>query len=361
MKKEKIAIGMSGGVDSSVSAWILKQQGYDVIGIFMKNWHDYKDQVYCTIKKDWMDVVSVGDAIGIDVEMVDFSNDYNEKVFKYFLNEYNLGNTPNPDIICNSEIKFRKFLYYALSLGFNKIATGHYAQIIKDNNKYILLKGNDITKDQSYFLYRLNQYQLKKTIFPIGGLKKSDVRKLAIKIGLPNAKKKDSTGICFIGKRPFRDFLRKYISINFGPIKTLDEKIIGQHIGLPFYTIGQRRGIGLSIGNKKPLFVVKKNVISNTLYVAQGNNHPNLFSKVLYAYNASWISGKSPNQEYLYSAKTRYYQINDMCKIYPISKFCINNTFKLIFLKSQWAVTPGQSVVIYNKNICLGGGFIKSK
>jgi tRNA-specific 2-thiouridylase len=241
----RVVIGMSGGVDSSVAAWLLKQQGYEVIGLFMKNWEDDDDSEYCSTRQDWIDVVSVADLIGIDVEAVNFAAEYKDRVFSDFLREYSAGRTPNPDVLCNAEIKFKAFLDHAIRLGANAIATGHYARVRKVGEQVELLKATDLSKDQSYFLHRLNQTQLSRVMFPLGSLKKTQVREIAEKIGLPNAKKKDSTGICFIGERPFREFLGKYLPTQPGPMKTPNGKVVGQHIGLAFYTLGQRKGIGI--------------------------------------------------------------------------------------------------------------------
>ena len=248
MSGKRIVVGMSGGVDSSVTAWLLKQQGYDVIGLFMKNWEDDDDSEYCSTRQDWIDVVSVADLIGVDVEAVNFAAEYKDRVFADFLREYSAGRTPNPDVLCNAEIKFKAFLDHAMALGADTIATGHYARVreaVDGSGRFELLKAHDHTKDQSYFLHRLNQAQLSRTLFPLGEIPKTRVREIAAEIGLPNAKKKDSTGICFIGERPFRDFLNRYLPTKPGPIKTPDGKTIGEHIGLAFYTLGQRKGIGI--------------------------------------------------------------------------------------------------------------------
>ncbi|BCG49568.1 tRNA-specific 2-thiouridylase MnmA [Candidatus Profftella armatura (Diaphorina cf. continua)] len=364
MFKKKVVVGMSGGVDSSVSSWLLKQQGYKVIGLFMKNWED-NDSINCTSRQDWIDAVSAADIIGIDIEIVNFSSEYKKRVFSNFLYEYKAGRTPNPDIFCNSEIKFKVFLDYAMRyLNADLIATGHYAQIKKNNNgKFQLLKAFDLSKDQSYFLYRLNQNQLAHTLFPLGKIKKSHVRKIAINLKLSNAMKKDSFGICFIGEKFFRNWLSKYINYKPGPIKTIDGKIIGKHIGLCFYTIGQRKGIGLggiksyqnNSGKSKPWYVVHKDIISNTLYVLQDRNHPYLFSSILLAEKITWIHKEPPNN-FLLNAKIRYNHKDTDCFLYKNFK---KNSFILKFNTPQWAITPGQSVVLYNNNICIGGGIIK--
>jgi tRNA-specific 2-thiouridylase len=351
-----VVIGMSGGVDSSVAAWILKQQGYKVIGLFMKNWEDDDDSEYCSSRQDWLDVVSVADLIGIDVEAVNFAHEYKDRVFAEFLREYSAGRTPNPDVLCNAEIKFKAFLDHAMSLGAEAIATGHYAQTSRVNDEVHLLKAIDDTKDQSYFLYRLSQKQLKHVIFPLGGIRKTLVREIAQSIGLPNAAKKDSTGICFIGERPFRDFLNRYLPNKPGPIKTEGGQVVGEHIGLAFYTLGQRKGIGMGgskDGNGDPWFVAKKDMASNTLYIVQGHEHPWLLKPVLEASQISWTTDMPPILG-SYTAKTRYRQVDAPCEL------TINHSeqFALKFDESQWAVTPGQSAVLYDGQRCLGGGII---
>jgi len=295
--KQKVVVGMSGGVDSSVTAWLLKEQGYDVIGLFMKNWEDDDDSEYCSTRQDWIDVVSVADLIGIDVEAVNFAAEYKDRVFAEFLREYSAGRTPNPDVLCNAEIKFKAFLDHAMSLGGETIATGHYARVRERDGLFELLKATDSTKDQSYFLHRLNQAQLSKTLFPLGEMPKTKVREIAAQIGLPNAAKKDSTGICFIGERPFREFLNRYLPTQPGPMKTPDGRVIGEHVGLAFYTFGQRKGIGLGgskDGSGDPWFVAGKDMASNTLYVVQGHDHPWLLSRSLVAGNTSWVTGAAP-------------------------------------------------------------------
>ena len=351
-----VVIGMSGGVDSSVAAWILKQQGYKVIGLFMKNWEDDDNSEYCSSRQDWLDVVSVADLIGIDVEAVNFASEYKDRVFAEFLREYSAGRTPNPDVLCNAEIKFKAFLDHAMSLGAEAIATGHYAKTARVGNEVHLLKAIDETKDQSYFLYRLNQQQLKHVIFPLGGIRKTVIREIAQKIGLPNAAKKDSTGICFIGERPFREFLNRYLPNKPGPIKTEDGKTVGEHVGLAFYTLGQRKGIGMGgskDGTGDPWFVAKKDIQSNTLYIVQGHEHPWLLNPLLSASQISWTSDVAPSLG-SYSAKTRYRQVDAPCLLTTLTE----DLFTLNFDEAQWAVTPGQSAVIYSGDRCLGGGII---
>ncbi|KVO57524.1 tRNA-specific 2-thiouridylase [Burkholderia ubonensis] len=358
MSKRRVVVGMSGGVDSSVTAWLLKEQGYDVVGLFMKNWEDDDDGEYCSTRQDWIDVVSVADLIGIDVEAVNFAAEYKDRVFAEFLREYSAGRTPNPDVLCNAEIKFKAFLDHAMTLGAETIATGHYARVRERDGRFELLKAFDHTKDQSYFLHRLNQAQLSKTMFPLGEIPKTKVREIAAQIGLPNAKKKDSTGICFIGERPFRDFLNRYLPTKPGPMKTPDGKTVGEHIGLAFYTFGQRKGIGLGgskDGSGEPWFVAAKDIPSNTLYVVQGHDHPWLLSRRLVAGNVSWTAGEPPPDGFACGAKTRYRQADAGCSFARDG----GERFSLTFDDAQWAVTPGQSTVLYDGEICLGGGIIE--
>ncbi|PSB92307.1 tRNA 2-thiouridine(34) synthase MnmA [Candidatus Pandoraea novymonadis] len=359
MGQKCVVVGMSGGVDSSVAAWLLKQQGYDVVGLFMKNWEDDDDGEYCSTRQDWIDVVSVADLIGIPVEAVNFATEYKDRVFGEFLREYSMGRTPNPDVLCNAEIKFKAFLNHAISLGCEMIATGHYARIRERADHFELLKACDHTKDQSYFLHRLNQRQLSHTFFPLGKIQKTKVREIAASIGLPNAKKKDSTGICFIGERSFRDFLGRYLPIKPGPVKNPEGIIVGEHMGLAFYTLGQRKGIGLGgrrDGNGKPWFVAKKDIVTNTLYVVQGQEHPWLLSDVVSVEDLSWISGEAPAVGAVCGAKTRYRQSDEVCWMNLVD----SNQVMLSFASPQWAVTPGQSAVLYDGEVCLGGGFIGS-
>ena len=361
----RVVVGLSGGVDSAVSAWLLKQQGHEVIGIFMKNWEDDDDSEYCSSRQDWLDAASVADVIGIGIEHVNFAAEYKDRVFAEFLREYEAGRTPNPDILCNAEIKFKAFLDHAMRLGAEKIATGHYARVRLNplTGLHELLKGLDPLKDQSYFLHRLNQAQLSKTLFPVGALPKTEVRRIAAEIGLPNAKKKDSTGICFIGERPFRDFLNRYIQKTPGAIRNDQGREIGQHVGLSFYTLGQRQGLGIGgvkdqgaakgSGDHAPWFVARKDVPGNTLWVVQGHDHPWLLSPELSAQDASWVAGHPPAAG-RYAAKTRYRQSDAPCLLEPHG----DTGFGLAFPQAQWAVTPGQSAVLYDGDVCLGGGVI---
>jgi len=371
--KQRVVVGLSGGVDSAVTAWLLKQQGYDVIGIFMKNWEDDDNSEYCSSNIDFVDAAAVADVIGIEIEHVNFAAEYKDRVFAEFLREYQAGRTPNPDILCNAEIKFKAFLDHAMRLGAGKIATGHYARVRLNGQtgKHELLKGLDPSKDQSYFLHRLNQAQLSKTLFPVGELHKIEVRRIAAEIGLPNARKKDSTGICFIGERPFRDFLNRYIQKEPGPIRDGTPapgskdygRVIGKHVGLSFYTLGQRQGLGIGGikakgaqkggGEHAPWFVARKDMEKNTLWVVQGHEHPWLLSHQLHAQDASWVAGEPPRPGTM-AAKTRYRQADAACAIDAIE----GNRFSLQFPQAQWAVTPGQSAVLYDGEVCLGGGVI---
>ncbi|GGY98498.1 tRNA 2-thiouridine(34) synthase MnmA [Pseudoduganella plicata] len=363
MSKKKVVIGMSGGVDSSVAAWLLKEQGYEVIGLFMKNWEDDDDSEYCSTRQDWIDAASVADVIGVDIEAVNFSAEYKDRVFAEFLREYQAGRTPNPDVLCNAEIKFKAFLDHAMHLGADLIATGHYARVRQNesNGRFELLKALDHTKDQSYFLHRLNQAQLSKTLFPLGEIPKTEVRRIAEELKLPNAAKKDSTGICFIGERPFREFLNRYLSYKPGPMKTPDGKVVGEHVGLSFYTLGQRKGIGIggvktyqnADGSSDAWYVARKDVANNTLWVVQGHDHPWLLSSTLAADQASWIAGVPPDAARI-AAKTRYRQADVVCDVTPQG----DGSFNLGFVDAQWAVTPGQSAVLYDGDVCLGGGII---
>jgi len=379
--KQRIVVGLSGGVDSALTAWLLKQQGHEVVGIFMKNWEDDDDSEFCSSRQDFLDAAAVADVIGIEIEHVNFAADYKDRVFADFLREYSAGRTPNPDILCNAEIKFKAFLDHAMRLGADKIATGHYARVRcigpagdaldvhrarLGDGRFELLKGLDPAKDQSYFLHRLNQAQLSKTLFPVGELLKTEVRRLALEIGLPNAKKKDSTGICFIGERPFRDFLNRYLAKTPGPIKNDKGQTIAEHVGLSFYTLGQRQGLGIGGlkakgvqrggGDHAPWFVARKDLGQNTLWVVQGHEHPWLQSLQLKAGQASWVAGVAP-QGGAFAAKTRYRQMDAACVLSGVDA----SRFTLDFPQPQWAVTPGQSAVLYDGEVCLGGGVIEGK
>jgi tRNA-uridine 2-sulfurtransferase len=357
---KKVIVGLSGGVDSSVTAMLLKQQGYEVTGLFMKNWEDDDDDEYCSSKQDLIDAVAVADKLDIEIEAVNFSKEYKDRVFANFLAEYEAGRTPNPDILCNAEIKFKAFLDHAMALGADLIATGHYAQVRENPLKaghYQLLKADDGSKDQSYFLYRLNQAQLSKTLFPLGKYLKREVREIARKIGLANAEKKDSTGICFIGERPFQAFLQRYLPKQPGDIKTPEGKTVGQHDGLMYYTLGQRQGLkigGSRDSNGEPWFVAAKEMATNELIVVQGHDHPLLLNDGLKAGQLHWISGEAPKTNWVYAAKTRYRQPDAPCEIDAIN----TEEVDIRFGQQQWAITPGQSAVVYESNVCLGGGII---
>jgi tRNA-uridine 2-sulfurtransferase len=352
MSKRKVVVGLSGGVDSSVTAMLLKQQGYEVTGLFMKNWEDDDDDEYCASKQDLIDAVSVADKIGIDIEAVNFSKEYKDRVFANFLSEYEAGRTPNPDILCNAEIKFKAFLDHAMSLGADLIATGPLKPGL-----FQLMKADDGSKDQSYFLYRLNQAQLSKTLFPLGKYLKTEVREIARQAGLINAEKKDSTGICFIGERPFQEFLARYLPKKPGDIKTPEGKLVGQHDGLMYHTLGQRQGLkigGSKDSNGEPWFVAAKDMDKNELIVVQGHDHELLQSDGLTASQLTWIDDEDPITNWVYAAKTRYRQPDAPCEIDALD--ATNVTVK--FGQKQWAVTPGQSAVVYESNVCLGGGII---
>jgi tRNA-specific 2-thiouridylase len=359
-QKKKIIVGLSGGVDSSVTALLLKQQGYEVTGLFMKNWEDDDTDEYCSSKQDLIDAVSVADKIGIDIEAVNFSKEYKDRVFTNFLSEYQAGRTPNPDILCNAEIKFKAFLDHAMSMGADLIATGHYAQVRENPLKpglFQLMKAEDGSKDQSYFLYRLNQAQLSKTLFPLGTYLKREVREIAREAGLINAEKKDSTGICFIGERPFQEFLSKYLPRKPGDIKTPEGKLVGRHEGLMYYTLGQRQGLkigGSRDSNGEPWFVAAKDMAKNELIVVQGHEHPLLLNDGLLASQLTWIDPEPPVTNWVYAAKTRYRQPDAPCEMDRITK----DEVEIRFGQKQWAITPGQSAVVYESNVCLGGGII---
>lgn len=356
MTRERVVVGLSGGVDSAVAAWLLKEAGYDVVGLFMKNWEDDDTDEYCTSRADLVDAVSVADVIGIEVDAVNFAAEYRERVFSRFLTEYRAGRTPNPDVLCNSEIKFEAFLDHAIALGAGHIATGHYAGVRQaTNGSFELLRAADRSKDQSYFLHRLNQRQLGRTLFPLAGWQKRDVRALAERIGLPNHAKKDSTGICFIGERPFRDFLNRYLPREPGDMVTPAGRVVGRHMGLMYYTIGQRQGLGIG-GEGLPWYVADKDLPANRLIVVQGHDHPRLAAPALEALDLSWIAGTAPDPSSGYGAKTRYRQGDSSCR------FAIDaegSQLTVAFAEPQWAITPGQSVVLYRGDVCLGGGVIE--
>lgn len=356
---EKIIVGVSGGVDSSVAALLLKQQEYNVEALFMKNWDEKTEDGSCLWETDVEDAIKVCEKLDIPLNTVDLSIEYWEKVFTGFLKEYAKGRTPNPDILCNQEVKFKAFMEHAVNMGADRIATGHYARIRPGNNSLELLKGRDTNKDQSYFLCRLNQQQLAGTLFPLGDIEKQKVRELATGAGLITHDKKDSTGICFIGELPFREFLSRYIPVNQGEIRTTDGELVGEHPGVQFYTLGQRQGLGIGgvrgTGDE-PWYVVGKDMETNTLTVAQGHDHHMLYSQGLTAVNLHWISGRPPRPPLTCRAKTRYRQADQECIIESI----FEGKAKIIFSRPQRAVTPGQYIVFYAGDVCLGGGVIDS-
>jgi len=379
MSNNKVIVGMSGGVDSAVAALLLKRAGFEVVGLFMKNWEDDDDDAYCSTRQDLIDCAAVADVIGIGLEAVNFAAEYKERVFSAFLAEYQAGRTPNPDVLCNAEIKFKAFLDHALALGAGRIATGHYAGVRRvdasvgkngagvrevrageNAGRYELLKAADRSKDQSYFLHRLSQAQLASTVFPLAQLQKTEVRRIAREAGLPVHAKKDSTGICFIGERPFREFLNRYLPRTPGPIRTPEGRVIGEHVGLAFYTIGQRKGIGIGGvkdggGEGAAWYVAGKDMANNELVVVSGHDHPLLQSNSLRAADLSWISGSAPDASPDFAAKTRYRQADARCHIVRVE----DDLLELGFEQPQWAVTPGQSVVLYQGEVCLGGGVIQ--
>jgi tRNA-specific 2-thiouridylase len=349
---------MSGGVDSSVAALLLKRQGYDVVGLFMKNWEDDDDDEYCSTREDLVDVASVADVLGIELEVVNFAAEYKDRVFASFLAEYAAGRTPNPDVLCNAEIKFKAFLDHAIAMGASRIATGHYAGVRERAGRFELVKGADPTKDQSYFLHRLTQAQLARVVFPLADLAKTEVRRIAREAGLPVHAKKDSTGICFIGERPFREFLNRYLPRAPGPMRTPEGRLVGEHIGLAFYTIGQRSGLGIGGtrgGEGAPWYVAGKDRERNELIVVQGHDHPLLRSRALTAADLAWVGGEPPAPGEAYGGKTRYRQTDAACRVAEMS----DAECRIEFDDPQWAVTPGQSMVLYRGEVCLGGGVIR--
>lgn len=355
----KVIVGMSGGVDSSVSAVLLMQQGYQVEGLFMKNWDEDDGTEYCTAMDDLADAQAVCDRIGIKLHKANFAAEYWDNVFEHFLAEYKAGRTPNPDILCNKEIKFKAFLEYAEALGADLIATGHYVRRGEQNGKATLLKGLDNNKDQSYFLHAVGHKEIGKTLFPVGEIEKPEVRRIAEEHDLITARKKDSTGICFIGERRFKDFLQQYLPAQPGTITTPEGDVIGKHSGLMYYTIGQRQGLGiggLKDYSEDPWFVAEKDLDNNILIAVQGTDHPLLFSRGLKTESVDWVAGQPPvDGEFKCRAKTRYRQDDQACTVKPLG----NNEFEVIFDEPQRAVTPGQSVVFYLDDICLGGAVIE--
>ncbi|HIY91356.1 tRNA 2-thiouridine(34) synthase MnmA [Companilactobacillus sp. HBUAS56275] len=356
-KKKRVVVGMSGGVDSSVSALLLKQQGYEVIGVFMKNWDDSDDSGVCTATEDYEDVAKVANKIGIPYYSVNFEKEYWDRVFEYFLDEYRKGRTPNPDVMCNKEVKFKAFLDYANKLNADYIAMGHYAQSFRDDNGVVhLLRGGDANKDQTYFLSTVQQDQLQKALFPIGGMQKSEVRRIAEEAGLATAKKKDSTGVCFIGERNFRKFLSEFLPAQSGKMMTPDGEIKGEHAGLMYYTIGQRSGLGIG-GNGKsnePWFVVGKDMKKNILYVDQGYDNPRLYADHLDASDLSFITGLDYGDTFHATAKFRYRQQDTGVTVHVLG----DGKVSVEFDNPVRAITPGQEVVFYDGEECLGGATI---
>lgn len=358
MQKPRVIVGMSGGVDSSVAALLLMEQGYQVEGLFMKNWDEDDGTEYCTAMADLADARAVCEKLGIELHTASFAAEYWDRVFEHFLAEYSAGRTPNPDILCNKEIKFRAFLDYAMTLGADYIATGHYARRREVDGQVLLCKGLDPNKDQSYFLHAVSGERIAHTLFPVGELEKTRVREIARRHGLITHDKKDSTGICFIGERKFRDFLQQYLPAQPGNIETPDGEVIGRHQGLMYHTIGQRQGLGIgglkSYGDD-PWYVVGKDLERNVLVAAQGKNHPLLFSRSLTTVSVDWVAGEAPAMPLRCMAKTRYRQPDQACVVTETQE-----GFEVVFDRPQRAVTPGQSVVFYRNDICLGGGVIES-
>ncbi|MBS0327836.1 MAG: tRNA 2-thiouridine(34) synthase MnmA [Proteobacteria bacterium] len=358
-RRERVVVGMSGGVDSSVAAWLLKGQGYDVVGVFMKNWEDDDTDEYCTSREDLVDAAAVADVIGIEIEAVNFAERYRERVFASFLRDYEAGRTPNPDVLCNSEIKFRAFLDHARAMGADRIATGHYARTRRTAaGKVELLAAADASKDQTYFLHRLTQEQLEPVLFPLGAIAKSEVRAIARREGIPTWAKRDSTGICFIGERPFRDFLARYLPRTPGPIVTPEGVEVGTHQGLAYYTLGQREGLrigGTRDGTGAPWFVAAKDVARNALVAVQGHEHPLLLRSVVPAIEPHWIAGVAPALPARVTARTRYRTSAAACTI----EMAAAGRLVARFDAPQWAPTPGQYLVVYDGDVCLGGAVIE--
>ncbi|MEK4230102.1 tRNA 2-thiouridine(34) synthase MnmA [Solibacillus sp. FSL H8-0538] len=349
----RVVVGMSGGVDSSVAAHLLKEQGYDVIGIFMKNWDDTDENGVCTATEDYEDVIAVCNQIGIPYYAVNFEKQYWDKVFSYFLEEYKAGRTPNPDVMCNKEIKFKAFLEHAMNLGADYLATGHYARVEERDGEVLMLRGIDNNKDQTYFLNQLSQEQLKHVMFPIGNIEKKKVREIAEAAGLATAKKKDSTGICFIGERNFKEFLSQYLPAQPGTMETFDGKVMGNHDGLMYYTLGQRHGLGIG-GDGEPWFVLGKDLARNVLYVGQGFHHEKLYSEALSAVNMGFTSSAPKTDKFSCTAKFRYRQEDSPVEV----EMREDGTALITFAEPVRAITPGQAVVLYDGEICLGGGTI---
>jgi tRNA-specific 2-thiouridylase len=355
---ERIVVGMSGGVDSSVAALLLQQQGYDVVGVFMKNWDEKDENGVCTSTADWQDVQDVCSLLGIPCYAVNFEKEYRERVFADFLAQYHLGRTPNPDVLCNREIKFKAFLEFAMKLGAGRMATGHFVRSENRGGHTLLVRGADGNKDQSYFLYMLKEAQLARALFPVGNMTKAQVRAIAAQNGLPVSDKKDSTGVCFIGERNFREFLQNYLPVQEGDIRTEDGRTVGRHIGLAYYTLGQRKGLGIGGGGDgRSWFVVDKDMRANVLVVSQGEDSPRLFTLYVRASQATWIADQPPAPQgttFRCTAKYRYRQPDQ-----PVTALTVGEELYLIADEPQRAVTPGQSVVLYQEDVCLGGGIVE--
>jgi tRNA-uridine 2-sulfurtransferase len=358
----RVIVGMSGGVDSSVAALLLLEQGYQVEGLFMKNWEEDDDTEYCTARADLADAQSVCDRLGLHLHTANFAAEYWDNVFEHFIAEYAAGRTPNPDILCNREIKFRAFLDYATELGADMIATGHYVRRAELGGRTRLLKGLDPNKDQSYFLSAVNEQCLERSLFPVGELAKQEVREIAASHGFVTHDKKDSTGICFIGERKFKDFLQRYIPAQPGLIETTEGEVVGQHHGLMYHTYGQRQGLGiggLQKHGEAPWYVVGKDLQRNVLVVAQGNDHPALLSTALIATQLAWINEDAPALPFHCAAKIRYRQDDQRCEVLPADDYSASGRVRVIFERPQRAVTPGQTIVFYQDDICLGGAVIE--